>query len=132
MGRARPLPETPRNELRDAWEERLKAAQERFGNVVEDRARVLLIHGEPAHVFHSRCLDVVLPLEIWAYSRRNPFSPWTGLDLAALPLWGGAAAEIGWAFMELRRRLGLPAPQFRQVSRVSPAAPPEPWIAAQR
>src|SRR6202158_5421776 len=63
-----PFPETPRNELRDAWEERLKAAQERLGNVVEDRARVLLIHGEPAHVFHSRCLEVVLPLEIWAYS----------------------------------------------------------------
>ena len=52
-----PYPETPRNELRDAWEERLKLAQERFGNVVEDRARVLLIHGEPAHVFHSRCLE---------------------------------------------------------------------------
>jgi VWFA-related protein len=62
-----PYPETPRNELRDAWEERLKAAQERFGNVVEDRARVLLIHGEPAHVFHSRCMEVVQPLEIWAY-----------------------------------------------------------------
>jgi Ca-activated chloride channel family protein len=64
-----PYPETPRNELRDAWEERLKLAQERFGNVVEDRARVLLIHGEPAHVFHSRCLEVVQPLEIWAYDR---------------------------------------------------------------
>jgi len=64
-----PYPETPRNELRDAWEERLKVAQERFGNVVEDRARVLLIHGEPAHVFHSRCLEVVQPLEIWAYDR---------------------------------------------------------------
>src|SRR6202047_3213715 len=64
-----PYPETPRNELRDAWEERLKLAQERFGNVVEDRARALLIHGEPAHVFHSRCLEVVQPLEIWAYDR---------------------------------------------------------------
>ena len=64
-----PSPETPRNELRDAWEERLKLAQERFGNVVEDRARALLIHGEPAHVFLSRCLEVVQPLEIWAYDR---------------------------------------------------------------
>jgi Ca-activated chloride channel family protein len=62
-----PFPETPRNELRDAWVERLKAARERFGNVVEDRARVLLIHGEPGHVFHSSCSDVVLPLEIWSY-----------------------------------------------------------------
>jgi len=64
-----PYPETPRNELRDAWEERLKTAQERFGNVAEDRARVLLIHGEPGHVFHSRCLETVQPLEIWAYDR---------------------------------------------------------------
>ncbi|HEV3457770.1 MAG TPA: VWA domain-containing protein [Thermoanaerobaculia bacterium] len=62
-----PFPQTPRNELRDAWEERLKAARERFGNVVEDRARVLLIHGEPGHVYHSRCPDVVLPLEVWSY-----------------------------------------------------------------
>jgi VWFA-related protein len=62
-----PFPQTPRNELRDAWEERLKLARERFGNVVEPRARMLLIHGEPAHVFHSRCSEVVLPLEIWTY-----------------------------------------------------------------
>jgi Ca-activated chloride channel homolog len=62
-----PFPQTPRNELRDAWEERLKLARERFGNVAEPRARMLLIHGEPAHVYHSRCSEVVLPLEIWTY-----------------------------------------------------------------
>ena len=62
-----PFPQTPRNELRDAWEERLKAAAERFGNVVEDRARVLLIHGEPGHVFRSRCSEELLPLEVWSY-----------------------------------------------------------------
>jgi Ca-activated chloride channel family protein len=62
-----PFPQTPRNELRDAWDERLKLARERFGNVVEDRARVLLIHGEPGHVFRSRCSEAVLPLEIWSY-----------------------------------------------------------------
>ncbi len=64
-----PYPETPQNELRDEWEERIKAARDRYGNVTEDRARVLLIHGEPAHVFHSRCSDVVLPLEIWSYEK---------------------------------------------------------------
>ena len=71
-------------------------------------------------------------LEIWAYSRRNPFSPWTGLDLASLPLWRGSAAEIGWGFIELRRMLGLPVPQFRQVSGVTPDARPAPWAAARR
>jgi VWFA-related protein len=64
-----PFPQTPQNELRDAWEERLKMARERFGNVVEDRARMLLVHGEPGHVFRSRCAETVLPLEIWAYDR---------------------------------------------------------------
>jgi Ca-activated chloride channel family protein len=62
-----PFPQTPRNELRDAWEERLKLARERFGNVLEPRARMLLIHGEPGHVFHARCSEVVLPLEVWSY-----------------------------------------------------------------
>jgi Ca-activated chloride channel family protein len=62
-----PFPETPRNELRDAWEERLKVARDRFGNVVEDRARVLLIHGDPGHVFHARCPETLLPIEVWTY-----------------------------------------------------------------
>ncbi len=64
-----PYPQTPQNELRDAWDERVKVARERYGNVVEDRARVLLIHGEPGHVYRSRCSDTVLPLEIWSYDR---------------------------------------------------------------
>ena len=62
-----PFPQTPQNELRDAWEPRAKLARERYGNVTEDRARVLLIHGEPSSVFRSRCSEVVLPLEIWSY-----------------------------------------------------------------
>lgn len=63
-----PYPQTPQNELRDAWNERVKAARERYGNVVEDRARTLLVHGEPEQVLRSRCTDVVLPLEVWSYN----------------------------------------------------------------
>ncbi len=66
-------------------------------------------------------------IEIWAYSRRNPFTPWTGFDLASLPLFKGYAAPIGWWFMELRTKLGMPAPQFRQVAGVKPGAAPAPW-----
>jgi hypothetical protein len=79
--------------------------------------------------FHARRRSTrpSVRVEIWAYSRRNPFTPWTGFDLASLPLWRGQGAQIGWSFMELRRKLGLPAPQFRQVLDVAPAAPPEPW-----
>ena len=79
--------------------------------------------------FHARRRSArpSVRVEIWAYSRRNPFTPWTRFDLASLPFWKGQGAEIGWAFMELRRRLGLPAPQFRQVASVAPATPPAPW-----
>jgi hypothetical protein len=84
--------------------------------------------------FHARRRSTrpSMRVEIWAYSRRNPFTPWTRFDLASLPLFKGQGPEIGWAFMELRRRLGLPAPQFRQVAHVAPATPPAPWVAAGR
>jgi hypothetical protein len=65
-------------------------------------------------------------IEIWAYSRRNPFIPWVGGDFAS-KLVKGRAATIGWRFMELRRALGMPAPQFRQVPQTAASSPPAPW-----
>jgi hypothetical protein len=53
--------------------------------------------------------------------------PWTRLGLPPGRLPSGRAAAIGFQLMELRRRLGLPVGGFRQVARVSPGAPPEPW-----
>ena len=79
--------------------------------------------------FHARRPSArpSMRLEIWAYSRGNPFTPWTRTSFSPAQLWAGQAAAIGFALMELRRRIGLPAPAFRQVARVSPGAPPEPW-----
>ncbi len=79
--------------------------------------------------FHARRRSVrpSTRIEIWAYSRRNPFLPWTGLDIAALPFIHGSAAAIGWWFMEANRKLGASALRFRQVAAVTPGAPPEPW-----
>lgn len=107
-----PFPQTPRNELRDVWEERLKAAQERFGNVVEDRARVLLIHGEPGHVFHSRCSETVLPLEIWAYDhtpriRRSftlVFVEATGAARGRYRLWSPSEGPASLLTLQARAR----------------------------
>jgi hypothetical protein len=84
--------------------------------------------------FHARRRSTrpSVRLEIWAYSRRNPFLPWSGLDLASLPLFRGNAAEIGWGFMALRNKLGLPVPHFRHVAGVTPDAQPAPWTAVQR
>lgn len=83
------------------------------------------------HGFHARrpSQHPSTRIEIWAFSRRNPFLPWTGGGLTALPLFSRIAAPIGWWFMELRRDLGLSAPQFRQVLQTTPAARPAPWAA---
>jgi VWFA-related protein len=61
-----PIPKTPRNEFREVWEERAKAARERFGNLTEDRALMLLWNGPPGSVVRGQC-DAILPLEIWGY-----------------------------------------------------------------
>jgi Ca-activated chloride channel family protein len=61
-----PFPKTARNEFQEQWQERVKLAREKFGNVTEDRARILLLNGEPAEVFPVRC-DLLLPMEIWSW-----------------------------------------------------------------
>ena len=83
--------------------------------------------------FHARRKSTrpSMRLEIWAYSRGNPFTPWTRLDLSPR-LGGGQLAALGFRLMELRRRLGLPVSDFRRVAGVSPGAPPAPWPSLQR
>lgn len=68
-----PFPQTARNEFQERWEARARAAKEKFGNVTEDRARMVLWNGEPAHVLKSHCPEIFLPLEIWTYDK-NEFS----------------------------------------------------------
>ena len=79
--------------------------------------------------FHARRRSTrpSMRLEIWAYSRGNPFSPWAGPGVGPARLWRGHAAALGFALLALRRRLGLPVAGFRQVAGVSPGAPPAPW-----
>jgi len=97
-----PFPQTARNEFQERWEERAKAARERFGNLQDDRAHMLLFNGEPAHVLQARC-EVLQSLEIWDYARtekiRSDFSlvfvargstyrlwyPGDGLEMLLLP-----------------------------------------------
>ncbi|HEX2644069.1 MAG TPA: GWxTD domain-containing protein, partial [Thermoanaerobaculia bacterium] len=62
-----PFPQTPGNELQQAWAERAKIARERFGGLADERARILLLNGPPAEVFPGRCSQVLVPLEIWSY-----------------------------------------------------------------
>jgi VWFA-related protein len=62
-----PFPKTAVNELRVNWEDRVRIAKERFDNLAEDRALMLLFNGEPPEVLRSPCPDVFLPMEIWYY-----------------------------------------------------------------
>lgn len=60
-----PYPETPRNEARERWEERLRDAKERWSDPKDDRRRVFLLNGEPDEVFQSRCAGETL--QVWTY-----------------------------------------------------------------
>lgn len=61
-----PFPKTALNEYQERWEVRARKARERFGNLKEDRARMVLLNGEPAEVLKPSC-EVLVPLEIWSY-----------------------------------------------------------------
>jgi len=67
-------------------------------------------------------------IEIWASSRLNPFIPWAGGHWLER-LIGARAVTLNWRLTALRRRLGLPAPDFRLVEDVGPLDPPAPWRA---
>ncbi len=62
-----PFPQTPVNELKVRWEERAAIARQRFGNLTDDRAHMILFNGEPREVLQSHC-DLMLPVEIWTFS----------------------------------------------------------------
>src|ERR1044071_4943182 len=64
-----PFPQTPKNEFADRWLERAKLARERFHNLADDRARLLMLNGEPRQTVPGRCPGILLPLEIWIYSQ---------------------------------------------------------------
>jgi Ca-activated chloride channel family protein len=62
-----PYPQTPRNELKDRWEARAEQARQLYDSLQEDRARMLLLNGEPDDTFVPRCRELLLPMEIWYY-----------------------------------------------------------------
>ncbi|MEA2603392.1 MAG: Ca-activated chloride channel [Acidobacteriota bacterium] len=63
-----PFPNTPRNEARERWEERLADARRRWGGTGDDRARIFLLNGEPDGVVAGQCDGA--PLEMWVYEPR--------------------------------------------------------------
>jgi|CXWL01.1.fsa_nt_gi VWFA-related protein len=72
-----PFPETPRNELLDAWRERVLAARKEFETLHGDRPRTFLLLGPPARRWPVSCAEEIRSLEIWRYEtggRRGGFS----------------------------------------------------------
>src|SRR6185369_9697774 len=63
-----PIPGTPRNEFYDRWTSRVEEAKERFKLLTDDRARILLLNGEPVATFVSTCSTLLWPLEAWFYA----------------------------------------------------------------
>lgn len=70
--------------------------------------------------FHARgqALRPSMRIEIWAYSRRNPFIPWLGGDILSLPGIAERRIPMLWAIRDrLRRWIGQP---WRDVGRIRP------------
>ncbi|HYL05979.1 MAG TPA: VWA domain-containing protein [Thermoanaerobaculia bacterium] len=63
-----PVPGSTRNPWKAQWEARLAAVRSAYGNITEDRARMRLLHGEPADVLETDCGMALWPLELWHYA----------------------------------------------------------------
>ncbi|HYL05981.1 MAG TPA: VWA domain-containing protein [Thermoanaerobaculia bacterium] len=73
-----PYPGSSRNAFQAQWEARVAAARTQYGNLTEDRARMLLLHGDPQSVIKTDCGMALWPLEIWRYviGERLPRDTW--------------------------------------------------------
>jgi len=66
--------------FRRMYEDRLAMARYEFGNTIEDRARVMLIHGPPAGRFDPRCDSMFQPMDFWIW----PYIEGLGEDVIIL------------------------------------------------
>ena len=63
--------------------------------------------------------------QIWAYGRRNPFLPWTGLDPVGLPFIRDRAVPLSWSAGDFVERMGLKRNPWRSAGPVLADAPPD-------
>ena len=52
--------------FREQWDARVEEARTHYGNIKEDRSRILLLNGPPAAQIVSNC-QLLWPLEVWYY-----------------------------------------------------------------
>ena len=62
-----PVPETPENELVLGVEKRRRLVQQGFVSMLDDRAKLLFLHGPPTQRQPVDCDQTFKPVEIWTY-----------------------------------------------------------------
>ena len=62
-----PVPDTPENELQVGIERRRALARREFMSFIDDRARLLFLHGAPVSRQIVDCAETFRPLELWSY-----------------------------------------------------------------
>ena len=66
--------------FRGMYQDRLDLARMELGNTIEDRARILLIHGPPAYRHDPRCRSYFRPMDFWMW----PYIEGLGQDVVVL------------------------------------------------
>jgi len=76
--------------------------------------------------FHARGFSArpSVRVEIWTYGRRNPFLPWTGLDIGSLPGIAERRVPAMWRALDILNRLGVKGQPWQPVGRLKPQDPP--------
>jgi hypothetical protein len=76
--------------------------------------------------FHARGLSArpSIRVEIWTYGRRNPFLPWTGLDVFSMPGLAERRIPFIWRVRDSLGKRGLLSQPWKDVGRVRPQDPP--------
>ena len=75
-----PDPSTTLNELEEAIDRRHRLVRQEFLGFVDERAKVLFLHGEPASRLPIECGQAFVPLEIWEYGEGGPEVPLVFFD----------------------------------------------------
>jgi len=68
---ADPVPETPENELAVAIDRRRRLALQELATPLDDRAKLLFLHGLPSSRQEIDCGTIVKPIAIWTYGTRH-------------------------------------------------------------